>query len=164
MAMPAFADEPALAPPPITVPEIWDVRRTIELRTAELAAIGRTEDEAAEIAALAASLARNAGDLESMTLHDIAFHEAIARASHNNLFVQIVQSFAPLLKVAVPSAWRTRVSEGQRRIMIERHHSVANAIVRQDPVGATMAMSAHFDAAIGDQLKAARNRPKAFAS
>jgi len=139
-----------------SVPEIWDVRRTIELRTAELAATLRTEEEAVEIAALASAMAGGLHDLKARTELDMAFHAAIARASHNSLFVEIMESFDPLLTVAVPAAWRTRTSDNQIRIMIERHLAVANAIVLQDPVAATMAMSAHFDSAIGDMLRATR--------
>jgi GntR family transcriptional regulator, transcriptional repressor for pyruvate dehydrogenase complex len=138
----------------VSVPEIWDVRRTIELRTAELAATERTDAEADEIMALADRLGE-AGDLATTSAIDIAFHEAIARASHNALFVQIVASFGPLLEVAVPTAWRTRTAVAQRNTMIQRHRAVAQAILRRDPVVATMAMSDHFDASVGDLLKAA---------
>lgn len=138
----------------VSVPEIWDVRRTIELRTAELAALERTDEEAAEIEALAEKMADSIGDLERMCRHDIAFHEAIARATHNALFVQIVASFGPLMEIAVPTAWRTRTTDFQREITIQRHRAVANAIRRQDPIVATMAMGDHFEASIGDVLKA----------
>ena len=89
-----------------------------------------------------------------MTRHDIAFHEAIARASHNALFVQIVTSFGPLMEVAVPAAWQTRVAERQRETMIDRHRALAEAIARRDPDAAGAAMDAHFDASIADILKA----------
>lgn len=138
----------------VSVPEIWDVRRTIELRTAELAATERTDAEAAEIEALAEKMAGCVDDLESMCRYDIAFHEAIARATHNALFVQIVAAFGPLMEIAVPTAWRTRTTGFQRDTTIERHRAVARAIRRRDPIVATMAMGDHFDASIGDILKA----------
>lgn len=138
----------------VSVPEIWDVRRTIELRTAELAALNRTDAEAEEIVALAEAMAEAGDDLPRRTEHDIAFHEAIARATHNALFVQIVNSFGPLMQVAVPAAWQTRIAAQQQRTMIERHRAVAQAILRRDPIVATMAMGDHFDASIGDLLKA----------
>ena len=50
----------------VSVSEVWDVRRTIELRTAELAATERTDEEASEIEALAARMAAEADDLERM--------------------------------------------------------------------------------------------------
>ena len=137
----------------VSVPEIWDVRRTIELRTAELAALERTEEEADEIEALAEKMAESIDDLERMCRYDIAFHEAIAKATHNALFVQIVASFGPLMEIAVPTAWRTRTTDFQRETTIDRHRAVARAIRRQDPILATMAMGDHFDASIGDILK-----------
>lgn len=137
----------------ITVPEVWDVRRTIEVRTAALAAECRTREEAGQIVGLADAMARSMDDFPAMSRHDIAFHEAIARASHNALFVQIVSSFAPLMEVAVPAAWHTRGTYDRRHVMIERHHAVADAILRRDSGAAAAAMEAHFDAAIGDVLK-----------
>ena len=59
--------EPPRSDPRISVPEIWDVRRTIELRTAELAAVTRTDEEAAEILALAEAIGREAGDVDTVT-------------------------------------------------------------------------------------------------
>jgi DNA-binding FadR family transcriptional regulator len=137
----------------ITVPEVWDVRRTIELRTAELAASARSDEEADRIVALAEAMAADADDFEATTRHDIAFHKAIAAASHNILFVQIVASFEPLMEVAVPAAWRTRVAEQRRQMMIDRHRNIARAIAERAPEAAVAAMSAHFDTAIGDLLQ-----------
>lgn len=138
----------------ITVPDIWDVRRTIEQRTAALAASTRTDEEAANIVALAEAMATDKDDLTRRTAHDIAFHNAIAQASHNVLFIQIVASFAPLMEVAVPTAWRTRVAKSQKQLMIDRHHAVAAAILARDSTAAAAAMALHFDDAIGDLLKA----------
>lgn len=137
----------------ITVPQVWDVRRTIELRTVALAAESRTDAEAREIVALAEAMAADPDDLAGMTRHDIAFHEAIAKASHNVLFVQIVASFGPLMEVAVPTAWSTRTTEAERRDIIERHRAVARAILGRDPAAAVAAMDSHFDTAIGDLLQ-----------
>ena len=152
-AMAASLDH-AVSTAQISVPEIWDVRRTIELRTAELAATNRTDEEAARIVELAEAMAADADDLVARTAHDIAFHEAIAAASHNALFVQIVASFKTLMQVAVPAAWQTRTAQAQKQLMINRHRAVAKAIASRDPIAAAMAMSAHFDASIGDLLKA----------
>ena len=135
----------------ITVPEVWDVRRTIELRTAALAAVSRTTEEAALIVGLADAMAA-AADLAETTRHDIALHSAIARASHNALFVQIVGSFGPLMEVAVPTAWRTRTTPEQRASILDQHRAIALAIQAQDPAAAVAAMDGHFDASVGDIL------------
>jgi GntR family transcriptional regulator, transcriptional repressor for pyruvate dehydrogenase complex len=144
----------AISTAQITVPDIWDVRRTIEQRTAALAATARTDEEAARIVALAEAMAADKDDLARRTAHDIAFHNAIAHASHNVLFIQIVASFAPLMEVAVPTAWSTRIAKRQKQLMIDRHIAVAVAIRDRDPEAAAAAMARHFDDAIGDLLKA----------
>lgn len=138
----------------ITVPEIWDVRRTIEMRTAALAATQRTDKEAAIIMSFAEAMVADRDNLAKRSQHDIAFHKAIAQASHNVLFVQIVASFAPLMEVAVPAAWHTRKAKKEQQLMIERHIAIASAIKNRDADAAAEAMSAHFDSAIGDMLRA----------
>lgn len=136
----------------VSVADVWDVRRTMELRTAALAAGRRTPAQADRILALAEAMAREADDMEQITRDDIAFHNAIAEAGGNALFVQIVASFGPLMEVAVPAAWRTRTTPAQRQLMITRHNEVARAIADGDPAAAAAAMDLHFDQAIGDVL------------
>lgn len=150
--------EHAISTAQISVPEVWDVRRTIEQRTAALAARSRTDAEAQEIIGHAEAMGRDYLDQAKLTAHDIAFHNSVARASHNILFVQIVASFAPLMEIAVPTAWRTRAAEKQKNLMLDRHHAIARAIQARDADGAAAAMAEHFDAAIGDLLKAESSR------
>jgi GntR family transcriptional repressor for pyruvate dehydrogenase complex len=149
----------AISTDQVSVAEIWDVRRTLEQRTAALAAANRTDEEAARIIALAEAMASETSDLPQITRHDIEFHETIARAGRNALFLQIVQSFGPLMQIAVPAAWRTRTAMEQRQIMIDRHRAIAAAIAARDEAGASAAMEAHFDVAIGSVLLAA-TRPE----
>jgi GntR family transcriptional repressor for pyruvate dehydrogenase complex len=134
----------------VSVAEVWDVRRTLELRTAELAAAHRTAGQSDEIARAAAAMEEAGDALDEVTRHDIAFHQAIARASGNALFVQIIRSFEPLMTVAVPTAWRTRVTAEQRDAILHQHHAIAHAIRVGDEKAAGRAMSDHFDASIGD--------------
>jgi GntR family transcriptional regulator, transcriptional repressor for pyruvate dehydrogenase complex len=145
----------------ITVADVWDVRRTIELRTAALAAAMRTLEEAQAIVSLAEAMAGAGDDLEALTRHDVAFHQAIARACRNPLFLQIVVSFAPLMEVAVPAAWRTRRTRKQRLAMLDRHRAVAGAIRDGDAAAAGAAMEGHFDASIGTLLTGAAGRGRA---
>lgn len=137
----------------INIADIWDVRRTLEARTAALAAQHRTEAEADRIVELARLMERDVADRPTMTTHDLAFHEAIAQASHNPLFLQIVRSFAPLMRIAVPAAWNTRLAQEDQKTIIARHHAIAHAIKAGDIEGAEAAMNAHFDVSIGDVLK-----------
>jgi GntR family transcriptional regulator, transcriptional repressor for pyruvate dehydrogenase complex len=139
----------------ISVAEVWDVRRTVEVRIAALAAEKRTGLQAQMILNLAEAMAGAQEDQQRMIQHDIAFHETIAQAAGNALFSQIVQSFAPLMKVAVPQAWRTRTSQEQKDNTIRLHRTLARAIADANPAAAAAAMEAHFDTSIGDILRGA---------
>jgi len=141
-----------------TVSDVWDVRRTLELRTAALAATHRSDEEAAIIAAHVDAMEQAMGDLPQMVRHDIAFHQAIARASGNVLFHQIVRSFAPMMEIAVPAAWHTRTAQDELQTMIARHRAIADEIAAGDEQGATAAMDAHFDGSIGAILRRSDDR------
>jgi DNA-binding FadR family transcriptional regulator len=127
------------------------VRRTLELRTADLAAHHRSDADAAAIVAAAAAMTA-AADIVDVTRHDIVFHQAIARASGNALFLQIVRSFEPLMTVAVPIAWETRDTDEARTTVLARHRDLATAIADRDAPVAVQLMDAHFDQSIGKVL------------
>lgn len=141
----------AVATAQVSVAEVWDVRRTLELRTAELAARGRSDMDAAAIRSAAQAMA-TATDIADVTRHDIVFHQAIARASGNALFFQIVRSFEPMMTLAVPVAWETRQSADARAIVLQRHEDIALAIADRDATAASALMDAHFDQSIGAVL------------
>jgi DNA-binding FadR family transcriptional regulator len=134
----------------ISIPEVWDLRRTIEIRSAELAAALRTDDEAQEIAALAESIAESFEDIAVASRRDVAFHQTIARATHSNLVVQIMNSFEPLMNIAVMEAWKTCTTKALKTAMARRHRVLARAIIKKDPEAAGAAMNAHFDETLSD--------------
>lgn len=149
----AISLEHAVVTSQITVAEIWDVRRILERQTAFLAAARRTDAEAERITETATLIGTAQGDPAIITEADIAFHALIAEASGNQLLYHIVTSFRGLMKIAIPTAWRTRTTEEQRQRSINDHLAIAAAIQAQDPDAADRAMAAHFDTAIGTLLR-----------
>jgi GntR family transcriptional repressor for pyruvate dehydrogenase complex len=143
----------AISTAQIRVIDVWDVRRTIEMRTATLAAMNATDAQAARIVELAEKLEAEDQADQQTTQTDIAFHLAIAEASGNELFHQIVISFVPLMKVAIPQAWRTRQTSEQRRDSVDRHRKLAQAIAQRDSDGAGQWMAAHFDESVAALLR-----------
>lgn len=140
----------AVATDQVSMAQIWDVRRTLELRTSELAARNRSDADAALIRALAGSMRADQASLERVTDHDIAFHQAIARASGNALFHQIIRSFEGMMRAAVPAAWNTRTLPEQRQSIFDIHEAIADAIADRDSDRAARWMNSHFDTSIGD--------------
>jgi DNA-binding FadR family transcriptional regulator len=131
-----------------SIQQIYDVRRTIELRTAALAALRRTDDEAGRISELAGAMRADFHVAERVMEHDIAFHEAIATASRNPLFAVLVGAFQVITRQTWPIGWNSRATDALRMSSIEGHEAIAGSIAAQDPRAAEAAMAEHFDASV----------------
>lgn len=131
-----------------TIPQVWDARRALERRTAELAAIRRTSAEARAIVDLAQAMRCAGDDLSAQVEHDIAFHGTIARASRNPVFALLIDSFAEMMRQTCPIGWKSRRSDEERQLVFDQHDRIAQAILAEDPVAADAAMGVHFDVSV----------------
>jgi DNA-binding FadR family transcriptional regulator len=131
---------------------VWDVRRTLELRTAELAARNRSDQQADQILAAAHTLAVSHDEM-TRTAADAAFHQTIALASGNPLFFQIVRSFEQMMMIAIPKAWAGRTTQTEREETLDLHREVATAIAERDTDRARKAMESHFARSIGELFR-----------
>ena len=136
----------------VSLSEVWEVRIAMEIKIAELAAVNRSDAQSFAISKHAEAMRDFVHDLAIVVQHDVAFHEAIATASGNALFRQIICSFSPLMREVVKGAWETRKTESQRYRMVERHLRVAQAIEDRNPENAAEFMAEHFESSIGKQL------------
>jgi len=128
----------------VSIQQIYDVRRTIEVRTVALAALRRTQAEAEAIAAQAAAM-RTAFDRPAAVMdHDIAFHAQIANASRNPLFALIVGSFHVVTRQTWRIGWESRPSDAERLAKVGCHERIAAAIAAREPRVAEAAMAEHF--------------------
>jgi GntR family transcriptional repressor for pyruvate dehydrogenase complex len=141
----------------ITVLQILDVRRTIELRTVALAALRRTEREASEILEIAAGMRRSFAHPEHVMELDIEFHEAIARASRNPLFALLAASFRVVTRETWATGWASRPTDNARMESVEGHSAIATAIQDRNPQAAEKAMADHFDLTVKALLNAGVN-------
>jgi DNA-binding FadR family transcriptional regulator len=131
-----------------SIQQIYDVRRTIELRTAALAALRRTPEEADGITRHAAAMRADFAEAAKVMEHDIAFHEAIADASRNPLFAVLVGAFQGITRQTWPIGWNSRATDALRMASVEGHEAIARGIAASDPRAAEAAMADHFDASV----------------
>jgi DNA-binding FadR family transcriptional regulator len=141
----------------ISVQQILDVRRTVELRTVALAALRRTDEEAAKISGFAKAMARDFEHAERVMEHDIAFHETIATASRNPMFALIVGSFHVVTRQTWRIGWVARPTDTDRRDNVACHKAIAAAIGDHDVRAAVEKMSEHFDNTVKVLLAAGIN-------
>lgn len=138
----------------ININQVYDVRRTIETRTATLAALRRTDAEARTILELARAMEDNFVDAEKVMESDLAFHLEIARASKNPIFSMIVGAFQGVSRQTWPIGWRSRASDAERHAMNAIHIELAQAIAAGDPQAASQLMARHFDESVKALLAA----------
>nr|CAD6601047.1 FadR family transcriptional regulator [Rhizobium sp. TCK] len=138
----------------IDIQQIYDARRTIEARTAALAALRRTDAEARAIAAHARAMLEKRDDPRKVMEHDIALHLAIAHASRNPLFTLIIGAFGGVTRQTWPIGWKSRTSDDERQAMSELHVAIADAIAAGEPTAAARLMDEHFDESIKALLRA----------
>ncbi len=132
----------------ISVQQVYDVRRTIESRIAALAALRRTEAEAAELVAIAVAMRAAANAPEVLMERDLAFHDVLARASRNPLFGLIVGALKAITRQTWSIGWRSRATDADRERMLLHHEELARGVAEGDPARAVRAMGAHFDESI----------------
>jgi GntR family transcriptional regulator, transcriptional repressor for pyruvate dehydrogenase complex len=137
-----------------TIQQIYDVRRTIEMRTVALASLRRLEEEAQEILAHARAMRAAFSRPGEVMEHDIAFHSAIAAASRNPLFALIVDSFSVVTRQTWRIGWESRPNDAERMANVECHARIAAAIDAREPRVAEAAMAEHFDNSVRALLSA----------
>jgi GntR family transcriptional repressor for pyruvate dehydrogenase complex len=122
--------------------KVDEVRHMLEVAAAGLAAERATE---ADIAAMDASIdafENECSDLEKSVGHDLAFHRAIATATHNELFLVLHDSMGEMLL----EVRRRNLSKGrdERRLVVDMHRRIRDGIAGHDPAAARQAMLDHL--------------------
>jgi GntR family transcriptional repressor for pyruvate dehydrogenase complex len=138
----------------VSIQQIYDVRRTIEMRTVALATLRRSEPEAEAINAHAVAMRHAFSRPDEAMEHDIAFHTAIAVASRNPLFALIVGSFSVVTRQTWRIGWDSRSTDAERLANVDCHARIAAAIGAREPRMAEAAMAEHFDNSVKALLSA----------
>lgn len=141
----------------LSVQQVLDVRRTLELRTASLAALRRTDAQAQELLDIVGGMFGALETPEVVMELDIQFHELIAQASGNSLYAIIVGSFRVITQQTWHIGWRSRATLENRTENIRCHHRIAEAINAQNPELSETLMAEHFDSAVNVLLRAGVN-------
>lgn len=124
-----------------TLLSVHEVRTTLELETAPLAAI-RASDE--QIATLAAALDRMTVYRDDFVKHcaaDLDFHLCLARASGNPMFAVVLQPITALIQEGILRG--SGLTEARVR-GIREHQAIYESVRRHDPSAAREAMAAHM--------------------
>lgn len=139
-----FRIDPAALGTAMDVLAMLEFRVSIEAEAAGLAASRRSGPQLEAIRQALEELKRGAATGEDSVGSDLAFHLAIARATGNHYFSEIL---GHLGAAVIPRA-RLHVTPAERQQYLERvnfeHDSIFDAIERSDPDAAKAAMRMHL--------------------
>jgi len=124
-----------------SVSDLFEVRIGLEGLAASLAAVRASPGEVDDIAKLHQEHTGAGDDRDELLRTDLAFHEAIVRASRNELLFETYQQVVGEL-----TEWRYR-SYAERGVPLRsarEHAKVVRFLRNQDPGGARAAMNGHL--------------------
>ncbi|KRF05263.1 GntR family transcriptional regulator [Arthrobacter sp. Soil782] len=138
----------ASASPDVSL-RLLEIRRMVEIGAAELAALHATKEDLTrmETANAALRVAHQAGNLDAVTTADLAFHEAVFRASANP-FIPVI--LGPLGKLLYSMRRETSSFLEVQKHALEHHALVLDAIRTGDAEVAGKAMQAHINQTYDD--------------
>ena len=144
-----------------TVDDLYDFRRVIEVEIATRAAERATQTDINEITKRLSEFRDQLDRRKPLTQSELAFHEAIARASHNAVYVRTLDALHEILAQAREM---TENIEWVRPRALVDHERILAAIAAHDPAAAQQAMRDHMELAREAVADARHQRDTAAAS
>ncbi len=123
------------------VAQVLEARRLLEPRVAQLAGLYATDEDLDQLATLVSRQREAGGDRERVRILDTRFHLAIARATRNQVVVELTRTLLRHVEIARDMALRTPI-EPER--VLELHLRTLEAIRSGDPAAIEAAMDHHL--------------------
>jgi DNA-binding FadR family transcriptional regulator len=121
--------------------KVHEVRRVLEVHIAGLAAERALPEDVAALRAVHERMQRESADVEAAARDDLEFHRVIARATHNELYLVLLDSIGG----SQIDIRRENLGSGSAPATLEQHRQLLDRIAAHDPQGAREAMAAHLD-------------------
>jgi GntR family transcriptional regulator, transcriptional repressor for pyruvate dehydrogenase complex len=126
--------------------DLFAVRRLLEPAAAQWAAANRVDPEDADklegiVKGMEAIGRAKRPDLDAMAELDAQFHVEIAACANNTVMLRLMQALQDLHREQLETSLRYR---GRLPETIMDHRRIVDAVVAQDPVGASLAMTDHL--------------------
>jgi GntR family transcriptional repressor for pyruvate dehydrogenase complex len=125
----------------IAIDHLHEVRRVLEVEIAGLAAKRATDEDISDLEAIVEQLEAEHG-LEASARLDVEFHQALAVAAHNPLFIILLDSIGGLLLAIRRMSFDHPETAPKARY---HHRNIFEQVKTRDPKGARQAMSLHLD-------------------
>lgn len=124
-----------------TFAEALEARQMLEPQLAAAAALNASDEELAQLRDLLARADDSVDDADQFLHADLALHELITQAAHNQILARFMAS---LTRLGMASRTRTSRLPGVRRASLEGHARIVAALLRRDAAEAADAMRCHL--------------------
>lgn len=126
--------------------QLHEVRQALEIQIAALAAERATADDVSVLERAIEGMSQAGRSAEAFVEHDLAFHEGLARAAHNELFLLLLAPVTDLLHDFRLAAYQ-RDSKGALEGGLRHHRRILEFVIRHDVDGARQEMREHLEQA-----------------
>jgi GntR family transcriptional repressor for pyruvate dehydrogenase complex len=127
---------------------VLELRRGIEVQTAQLAARFASEEQRTRLRELGREMRAALHDDTRRMASDLAIHETLAEASGNPLNSLVLTALHSAITQSLRADYAAQGTEAGLLRIIEAHEAVIERVCARDPVGAAAAMSCHFDLSV----------------
>lgn len=126
--------------------EVLEVRKYIEVGCAALAAKRRNDDDIAALKQTLELMEASLDDEEASDHADFHFHLCIARASHNSLFLSMMESMTERMQMSMKESRRLWffADRATAEALLEEHKLIYEAILAQNAVLASERIMQHI--------------------
>jgi len=126
--------------------DVIEVRKAIEASTAFYAAQRALPEDIRTMERIVDGLRENLEELKPSENLDANFHLAIAKATHNIVWLHLMQNIFDAMKEFQQSVWRAVYLTGEDHHLLYQHHRrIFEAIRNRDPEAARAAMADHLN-------------------
>jgi GntR family transcriptional repressor for pyruvate dehydrogenase complex len=125
---------------PDLLDHVYEVRHMIELEVAGLAAERATDEDHILMEAAIEEMAAHIDDPDEFITHDLAFHSALAAATHNDLFGVLLNAISGFWSEAALLAYQV---PGAAEDSLNYHRDILRHVKARDPEKARRAMCEH---------------------
>jgi len=130
-----------------TVEDILDLRTSIEIRAAELAAMKRLPQHITALQAEMKLFDKAMRNCDSWVETDLRFHSIVGEASGNPFFIILASALRESLAVSMRTGFNRRTSAEEIEAMVDTHRRLGDAIIAGDAGRAKKHMTTHFQEA-----------------
>lgn len=135
----------ALATKQVSLRQVLELRESIEVKAAEMAARRRKPADVQKLWQSVEGMKRSVNRLNTFVQHDVRFHQIIGRATGNPLIEIICGAMYESIQESIRIGLAKRRSMDEIIHVVDYHAAVAEAIDKANPAQAEMKMKRHFE-------------------